>query len=111
MAPVVNPKAFVALFFSLLALVFLAAGVVLPRYRQEIGALEALVVVPAAAVAALMAIAMARRARFDFQRTLGRVRGDAVARIARALAVIALLASLSAALALGVYGVLVLVQA
>jgi hypothetical protein len=105
-----NPKAYVALLFSLLALAFLAAGVVLPQVRPEIGTFEALVVVPAAVVSALIAVAMARRARFDYQRTLGRVGGNGVALTAKVLAVTALLVSLAAGLALGVYGVLVLVQ-
>jgi hypothetical protein len=105
-----NPKAYVALCFGLLALAFLAAGGLLPRFRPEIGSFEALVVVPAAVVAALLAIAMARRAQFDYQRTLGRVGGNAAARLAKVLAAAALLVSLAAGLALGVYGVLLLVQ-
>jgi hypothetical protein len=105
-----NPKAVVAFLFALLALAFLAAGVVLPRIRDEIGPLEALVVVPAAFVSALIAIALARRARFDFQRTLGRVGGDGLAAAARLVGILAVLVSLTAALAVGVYAVLVLVQ-
>jgi hypothetical protein len=105
-----NPKAIVAFLFALLALAFLAAGVVLPRIRDEIGPLEALVVVPAAFVSALIAIALARRARFDFQRTLGRVGGDGLAAAARLVGILAVLVSLTAALAVGVYAVLVLVQ-
>lgn len=111
MAAVRNPKAYVALFFALLGLAFLAAGAALPRLRPEIGSFEALVVLPAAVVSALIAVAMARRAQFDFQRTLGRIGGNAVARVAKVLAATALLISLAAGLALGVYGVLVLVQA
>ncbi len=105
-----NPKAAVSLFFALLALAFLAAGAALPQVRSEIGALEALVVVPAAVISALIGIALSRRARFEFQRTLGRAGGNRLAAAARVLAVIALLVSLTAVLAVGVYGVLVLVQ-
>ena len=105
-----NPKAAVSLLFALLALGFLAAGVALPQLRSEIDALEALVVVPAAVVSALIAVALSRRARFEFQRSLGRVGGSRTAATASVLAVIALLASLTAVLAVGVYGVLVLVQ-
>jgi hypothetical protein len=105
-----NPKAVVAFLFSLLALAFLAAGVTLPQFRDEIEPLEALVVVPAAFVAALIAIALARRARFDFQRTLGRVGGDGLAAAARFLGVVSVLISLTAGLAAGVYAVLILVQ-
>ena len=105
-----NPKAVVAFLFGVLAVAFLAAGGALPRFRNEIEPLEALVVVPAAFVSALIAIALARRARFDFQRTLGRVGGDGLATTARFLGVVAVLISLTAGLAAGVYAVLVLVQ-
>ena len=105
-----NPKALTALFFGVLGLVFLAAGVLLPRFREDIEPLEALVVTPAAFLCALVAIAMARRARFDFQRTLGRIGGDGVAAVARVLGIVTLLVSLTAGLAVGVYTVLVLVQ-
>ena len=105
-----NAKALIALFFGALGLLFLAAGVLLPRVRDEVEPLEALIVTPAAFLSALVAIAMARRARFDFQRTLGRIGGDGVAAVARALGIVALLVSLTAGLAVGVYAVLVLVQ-
>lgn len=105
-----NAKAVVAFLFGLLGLAFLVAGALLPRLREEIEPLEALVVAPAAFVSALIAIALARRARFDYQRTLGRVGGDGVARVARAIGVVVVLVSLTAGLAAGVYAVLVLVQ-
>jgi hypothetical protein len=105
-----NPKAIVAFLFSLLALAFVAAGVLLPRLREEIEPLEALIVAPAAFLTALIAVALARRARFDFQRTLGRVGGDGLASLARVIGVVVLLISLTAGLAVGVYAVLVVVQ-
>jgi hypothetical protein len=105
-----NPKAVVAFLFGVLALLFLAAGAALPQFRDEIEPLEALVVVPAGFVAGLIAIALARRARFEFQRTLGRAGGDGLAVAARVLGVVAVLISLTAGLAVGVYAVLVLVQ-
>ena len=105
-----NPKAIIAFLFSLLALAFVVAGVLLPRLRDEIEPLEALVVTPAAFASALIAIALARRARFDFQRTLGRAGGDGLASLASLLGVLVLLVSLTAGLAAGVYAVLVLVQ-
>jgi hypothetical protein len=105
-----NAKAVIAFLFSVLALAFVAAGVLLPRLRDEIEPLEALIVAPAAALSALIAIALARRARFDFQRTLGRVGGDGLASLARVIGVVVLLISLTAGLAVGVYAVLVVVQ-
>ena len=104
-----NPKAIGGFLFSVLALGFLTAGAALPLFRDEIQPLEALVVVPAAVIAALVAIALARRARFDFQRSLGRIGGDRIAVAARFLSLVALLVALTAALAVGVYAVLALV--
>jgi hypothetical protein len=104
-----NVKAVGGLLFALLALALLAAGAAVPRFVDEIEPLEALVVVPAAVVAALVAIALARRARFDFQRSLGRLGGDGVALTARFLSLIVLLVSLTAGLAAGVFAILALV--
>jgi hypothetical protein len=108
-AVVRNPKAIGALFFGIAALAFLAAGAAVPRFVPEIEPLEALVVVPAAVVCALVSIGLARRARFEFQRSLGRAGGDGIAATGRMLSVIALLVSLTAALAVGVFAVLALV--
>jgi hypothetical protein len=105
-----NAKAVIAFLFSLLALAFVAAGVLLPRIRDDIEPLEAVIVAPAAFLSAMIAIALARRARFDFQRTLGRVGGDGLASLARVIGVVVLLISLTAGLAVGVYAVLVVVQ-
>jgi hypothetical protein len=85
------------------------AGAAVPSLVDGIEPLEALVVVPAAVVAALVGIALARRARFDFQRSLGRIGGDGLAVTARLLSLIALLVSLTAALAVGVFAILALV--
>jgi hypothetical protein len=104
-----NVKAIGAVFFGLLALAFLAAGAAVPRYVDEIEPLEALVVVPAAVLSALISISLSRRARFDFQRSLGQVGGNGIAVTARVLSTIALLIALTAALALGVFAVLALV--
>jgi hypothetical protein len=108
-AAVRNAKAIGALVFGVLALGFLAAGAAVPRFVDTVEPLEALVVVPAAVVCALISIGLARRARFDFQRTLGRIGGDGIAVAARALSVAALVISLTAALAVGVFAVLALV--
>ena len=64
---------------------------------------------PAAALSALVTIALARRARFDFQRSLGRIGGDGIAVAARFLGIVALLVSLTAGLAVGVFAVLALI--
>lgn len=109
MARVGNAKAIGALLFGLLSLALVAAGLAVPRFVAEIEALEALVVVPGALVAALVSIALARRARFDYQRTLGRIGGDGVAVAARVISLVTLLACLTITLAVGVFAILALV--
>lgn len=109
MARVGNGKAIGALLFGLLSLAFLAAGLAVPRFVPEIEVLEALVVVPGALVTALASIALARRARFDFQRSLGRIGGDGIAVAARLISLFALLSCLTVALAVGVFAILALV--
>lgn len=109
-APVHNAKAVGALVAGLLALAILAAAAALPRFLDSITPLRALVVIPAAVLLALVSIALARRARFDFQRTLGRIGGDGLALTGWVLGIVALLVSLTAALAVGVYAVLTFTQ-
>jgi len=101
-----NGKAIGALVCAFVAVGLLVASVVVPRYVDTVDPLRALLAVPVAAVFALAALSLARRARFDFQRTLGRVGGDGLAVTARVLGVVALLVSLTAALAAGVFAVL-----
>jgi hypothetical protein len=105
-APMRNAKAVAAFISGILALGVLAAAAAVPRVVDSITPLRALIVVPAAVLLALASIAFARRARFDFQRSLGRIGGDGLAATGGVLGVVALLASLTAALAVGVYAVL-----
>ncbi len=101
-----NGKAIGAFACAFVAIGLLVAAVVVPRFVDTVDPLRAVFVVPIAVVFALAAISLARRARFDFQQTLGRVGGDGVAVAARILGVTALLVSLTAALAVGVFAVL-----
>jgi hypothetical protein len=102
-----NGKAFGAVFVGLLALAVLAfavaAAVVLDRV-ELVQAAPALVV---CAVLAVLALALGGQARIAHQRSLGRIGGVAVARFGRFLGGLALVLDLTAALAVGVYAVLV----
>ena len=109
-APVHNAKAVGAFVAGLLALAVLAAAAALPQFLDSITPLRALIVIPGAVLLALVSIALARRARFDFQRTLGRIGGDGLALTGWVLGIVALLVSLTAALAVGVYAVLTFTQ-
>lgn len=105
-----NVKAIGAFTFGLLAIGLLAAAAAVPRFVTDVDALQALIVVPGAVLLALLSIALGRRARFEYQRSLGRAGGDGLALTGWALGVVALLVSLTAALAVGVYAVLTFTQ-
>ncbi len=95
---------------GVLALAVLAAAAALPRFVDSITPLRALIAVPGAVLLAVVSLALSRRARFDFQRSLGRIGGDGLALTGWVLGVLALLVSLTAALAVGVYAVLTFTQ-
>ena len=103
-----NARAVLALLAGLLALAVLA-GAAAARLLVEIG-FEGALAVPVAALLALLALSLARRARDEYQRTLGRAGGRVLVAVARAVAVLALLLAVTAALALGVFVLLVVLQ-
>jgi hypothetical protein len=105
-----NAKAVGAFLTGVLALAVLAAAAAIPRFDDSITPLRALVAVPAAVLLGVVSIGLARRARFEFQLTLGRTGGDGLAVAGWVLGVFALLVSLAAALAVGVYAVLTFTQ-
>lgn len=103
-----NKSAVFALLVALLAVGVLGAAVAAARIVREISWIEAGAAVPPAALLALLSLSLARRARAVHQRTLGRAGGEGLARLARGLGLLALLLTVSAALALGVFAVLAL---
>ena len=104
-----NLKAVTSVLCGLLALGVLVVGAGAARYVDEVGLREASIAVGAGFLLALLTISLARRGRFDYQRTLGRKGGAVAAKTGKFLGVVALLASLTAALAIGVYLILTLV--
>jgi hypothetical protein len=103
-----NTFGLMALLVALLALAVLGGTVYATREQLlEVSWLEAATAVPLVALLALLALAIAGRGKAYYQETLGRVGGTAVIRAARGLGLLALLLSVTAALALGVFGVLV----
>ena len=103
-----NAKAVFSVLLGLIALGILGAAVVLARVRADFGIREIGGGVGIGLVLALVSLSLARRARFDYQRTLGRIGGSGVAAAGRLLGTTALLVALTAAFAFGVYGVLTL---
>jgi len=104
-----NAKAVFSVFVGLAALAVFVAGAVLARVRDDIGLAEAGVAVGVGALLALVALSLARRARFNYQRTLGRIGGSAIASAGRLLGTVALLVGITAGLAFGVFAVLTIV--
>jgi hypothetical protein len=102
-----NPKAVFALLTALLALAVLVGAGAASRL-SEIGLVETAPAVPLGLLLALASISLGRRARFEYQRTLGRAGGAGLAAVARGLGTIALIVAVTAALALVVFAVLTL---
>jgi hypothetical protein len=105
---VTNRQAVWALLTALLALAVLAAGAGTARIRDDVGLYEAIGAVPLAGVLSLLSLALARHARLEHQRTLGRTGGGGTAALARVIGTFAFLVALTSALALGVFAVLAL---
>ena len=103
-----NPRAFWAFFVGLLALGVLVGGAVAAHFREEVGLYQAIPVVPLGGLLGLVALSLARRARFEHQRTLGRAGGRVLAALGRFLGGVAVLAAITAGLALVVFAVLTL---
>jgi hypothetical protein len=105
----VNTKAVGALISSLLALVALGALVYLARRYDEVRVLDAVIAVPIALVLAFVGVFLNRRAKSEHQRTLGRSGRPLTLTLIRFFGTIVFLLAVTAALALAVFAVLVLV--
>ena len=93
---------------ALAALAVLAGGLLAASYSGHVGLYQAIPAVPIGLVLAFVSLRLARKARFEHQRTLGRAGGAGLAGLARILGSFALLLGITAALALGVFAVLTL---
>lgn len=102
-------KAVWALVTALLALAALGGAVVAARYYNEVRLMDAVIAVPLAFGFSLAGVILARRARAEHQRTLGRSGSRLFVGLVRFLAAVAFVLALTAALALAVFAVLVLV--
>ncbi len=103
-----NSRAVWAFVLALLALAVLIGAAAAGRLLDQVGLTEAAPAVPIGLVLALVSLALARRARFEHQRTLGRVGGGGLATAARTLGLVALIVAVTATLALAVFAVLTL---
>ncbi len=84
------------------------AGVVLARQSDRVSLLQSSGSIVVAVLAGIAAIVLARRARDVLAITLGRAGGEQAARLGRVLGILGLLVAVTAALAVGFYGLLTL---
>lgn len=91
-----------------LATVAVPVGVVFLRWVGGVGLIDAAIAIPVALALGGAAILLGRRSRRQVVWTLGRVGGLTAARLGGALGVVAICLAATAAVALGFYGLLVL---
>jgi hypothetical protein len=101
-----NPKAVWALVTALAALGVLLGGLAAAHYSGDVGLYEAIPAIPVGLVLAFVSVRLARRARLDHDRSLGRIGGRRIATAARILGGFALILAITGVLALGVFAVL-----
>ncbi len=81
-------------------------GFVAARKLDQVSLVQATAAACASAILGAAAIVLARRGLLNVERTLGRLGGEGTARVGRLLGAISLFVGLTAALALGFYGLL-----
>jgi hypothetical protein len=106
---VTNTKAAWALATGLVALAVFGAAAGSARYYDEVRLVDAVVAVPLALAFGIASVVLGHRARTEHQRTLGRSGNRSFIALARVVGTLGLLLGLTAALALTVFAVLVLV--
>jgi len=102
-----NPRAFLSVLVGLLALGVLAVGIAAAVVLDRITLVQAIPTLPVSAILAVLALGLGGQALVVHSRSLGRPGGRRLAHFGRFLGTLALLLDLTAALAVGVYGLLV----
>jgi len=101
-----NDAARGSLFVALLGLALPVVAFVAARQLEQVTLLQATVAACASVVLGLAAIVLARRARRNIERSIGRLGGAGTARVGRLLGLLALCIGLTASVALGFYELL-----
>ena len=104
--PQPNASARGAVLVGLLALAVVPAAVAVAQISDTVELLHAAVAIPVAAVLGIAALVLGSRGRRAARLTLGRVGGDRLARLGRLLGGLAVYVAVTAALAVGFYGLL-----
>jgi hypothetical protein len=103
-----NPRAAASVVFGLAAVLAIPAGVVLSYYSESVTLVQSSSSAGLSIVFGLYAILLARRGREAVARTIGRSGGQGANAVGRALGWLGLCMGISAALAVGFYGLLTL---
>jgi hypothetical protein len=98
-----NRAAPLSVFLALLALAAIPLAAAVTQSREDLRLVHAGVAVPVAAVLAIAAIVLSRRARRRLERTLGRAGGAKAARAGQILGWLAFYVALIGSISLGVY--------
>ena len=103
-----NLRAWASVVVGVLAIACLPAAVVLSERLESVRLVDAAGAIPIAALAGLAAVALGTRARRRSEFTLGRVGGGRTGTVGRWLGFFGVYVALTAALAVGFYGLLTL---
>tara|TARA_B100000686_G_C16339986_1_gene737431 strand:+ start:282 stop:608 length:327 start_codon:yes stop_codon:yes gene_type:complete len=103
-----NLQALFGFLFASLAIAILIAGGMRTKNETAVDNLSIILILIAFGIS-LFAVSLSRRARFNFQRTLGKVGGKKLVILARIFALFALLLSIVGGLAIAVFSILKLV--
>ena len=110
--PAGNPRARASVVTGLAAIAAVPAGVLASRYSDSVTLVRsAFGTVPLGALLGLYAVLLARRGRETVERTLGRSGGAGAARTGHALGITGVCIAITAGMALGFYGLLILFAA
>jgi hypothetical protein len=101
-----NPSAVASVVIGLLAVLVIPVAVVIQYYSTQVTLVQSTISAAPALVLGVWAIALARRGRFAFVRTIGRSGGERTARAGRLLGWLGLTMGTIAALSVGFYGLL-----
>jgi hypothetical protein len=103
-----NPRARWSVVCGILSVAAVPGGVLLARETEQVTLVRSSGSIVVAVLVGFAAIVLARRGREYIEITIGRAGGRRAAAIGRALGILGLLVGLSAAIALGFYGLLTL---
>lgn len=101
-----NHAARASLLFGVLGLATLPLAIAVAEWHEDLELVDAGWAVPVAFLLSALAVRLARRARRNLERTLGRIGGERTARAGRILGWLGIYSALTAAISLAVYAYL-----